>query len=62
MKEVLCGYLIVGKLPEGEYLIKGKGLTTALLIWIRMLWMQHIRECKRNMEYKCNNAVMMGVI
>ncbi len=35
MKEILCGYRVAGKLPKGEYLIKGKGLHAALLILIR---------------------------
>ena len=37
MKEILCGYRIAGKLPKGEYLIKGKGLAASLLILIRTL-------------------------
>ncbi len=37
MKEILCCYRTAGKLPKGEYLIKGKGLYAELLILIRTL-------------------------
>lgn len=38
MKEIMCSYRVAGKIPKGEYLIKGKGLQTALLILIRTLY------------------------